>query len=65
MANMSVMTVAADVYLEYHGQPHPGLPLTFGPHELKVLSVIQLLGEQNASPSEAPEGGITIIQRGR
>ena len=64
VANMSVMTVAADVYLEYHGQPHPGLALTFGPHELKVLSVIQLLGEQNASPSEAPEGGITIIQRG-
>jgi hypothetical protein len=29
-----------------------------------VLSVIQLLGQQNASPSEAPEGGITIVQRG-
>jgi hypothetical protein len=29
-----------------------------------VLSIIQLLGEQNASPGEAPEGGITILQRG-
>lgn len=64
VANMSVMPVTADVYLEYGGQQHASAPLSFNPHELKVLSVIQLLGEQNASPSEAPEGGITIVQRG-
>ncbi len=64
VANMSAMAVTADVYLEYRGQRHPSVPLTFSPHELKVLSVIELLEQQNASPSEAPEGGITILQRG-
>jgi hypothetical protein len=29
-----------------------------------VLSIIQLLGGQGASPDEAPEGGITIVRRG-
>lgn len=64
VANMSVMAVTADVYLEYHGQRHPSVPLTFSPHELKVFSVIQLLEQDNVSPSEAPDGGITIMQRG-
>ena len=64
VASMSVMAVTADVYLEYHGQRHPSVPLTFSPHELKVFSVIQLLEQDNVSPSEAPDGGITIMQRG-
>jgi len=29
-----------------------------------VLSVIQLLERENVSPSAAPEGGVTIMQRG-
>jgi len=64
VANTSSQSVSADVNLEYAGHRHPSTPLNFNPHELKVLSVIQLLGEQDASPSEAPEGGITIVQRG-
>ncbi len=64
VGNMSAMPVTADVYLEYRGQRHPSAPLDFSPHELKVLSVIQLLSQQGTSSSEAPEGGITIVQRG-
>jgi len=64
VANMSPLSVTADVFLDYGGERYPSAPLSFGPHELKVLSIIQLLGEQRASPSEAPEGGITILQRG-
>jgi hypothetical protein len=64
VANMSPMVVTADVFLDYGSERHPSAPLNFSPHELKVLSIIQLLGEQNASAGEAPEGGITILQRG-
>jgi hypothetical protein len=64
VANMSSSSVSADVFLDYQGQRHASAPLTFDPHELKVLSVIELLGQQNTGPSAAPEGGITIIQTG-
>ncbi|HEY6292297.1 MAG TPA: hypothetical protein VI455_12170, partial [Terriglobia bacterium] len=64
VANMSSGSVTADVFLDYQGQRHSSAPITFNPHELKLLSVIQLLGQGNASPGEAPEGGITIMQRG-
>jgi hypothetical protein len=64
VANMSPNSVTADVYLDYLGERHPSAPLTFVPHELKVLSITQLLGEQNTSPAQAPAGGITIVQRG-
>jgi hypothetical protein len=64
VANMSSSSVAADVFLDYQGQRHASALLTFNAHELKVLSVIELLGQQNTEPAGAPEGGITIIQRG-
>jgi hypothetical protein len=56
--------VSADVYLDFLGARHSGAPLTFEPHETKVLSVTQLLGELEVSAAQAPQGGITIVQRG-
>jgi hypothetical protein len=64
VANMSPDSVTADVYLDYLGERHPSAPLTFVPHELKVLSITDLLGEQKSSPAQAPAGGITIVQQG-
>ncbi len=64
VSNMSGNPAVADVFLDFQGERHPSAPLTFSPHETKVLSVAQLLGDLKTSPSQAPEGGITIIQRG-
>ena len=64
VANMSANTVTADVFLDFQGHRHQGVALVFNPNETKVLSITRMLGDLNASPSEAPEGGITIIQRG-
>jgi len=61
---MSSSSVTADGSLDYLGEQHPSAPLVFGPHELKVLSVLQLLGEQNKGPAQVPTGGVTIVQRG-
>src|SRR5208337_352636 len=64
VANMSSSPVTADVFLDYQGQRHASAPLAFNPHELKLLSVIGLLGQQQTNPSQAPQGGITIVQQG-
>jgi hypothetical protein len=64
VSNTSGLAVTADVFLDFHGSRHPSAPLSFGPHETKVLSIAQLLAELNASPTAAPQGGITILQRG-
>ncbi len=54
----------ADVFLDFLGERHESAPVVFAPHETKVLSIAQLLGELKLSPVQAPEGGITIIPRG-
>ncbi len=64
VANMSANTVTADVYLDFNGSRHTSSPLVFNPNQTRVISVAQLLGDLNSSPSQAAEGGITIIQRG-
>ena len=64
VANMSGNLVTADVFLDFGGQRHEGSPLVFNPNETKAVSIAQLLGDLKASPSQAPEGGITIVQRG-
>jgi hypothetical protein len=64
VSNTSAFAVAADVYLDFLGSRQPSAPLSFRPHETKVLSVTQLLGALSASPAQAPQGGITILQRG-
>src|SRR6266568_6774597 len=64
VANMSGQAVTADVFLDFSGARHQVAPITFAGHETMVLSVTQMLGGLNVSPSQAPEGGITIIQRG-
>ena len=64
VSNMSGDLKVADVFLDFGGKQHPSAPLVFNPHETKVLSIPQLLADINASVSEAPEGGITVIQRG-
>jgi len=64
VSNTSGDRVTADVYLDFQGQRHESAPLTFAPHETKILSVTHLLGELKVSPAQAPEGGISIIGRG-
>ncbi|MGH9454147.1 MAG: hypothetical protein ACRD2O_09290, partial [Terriglobia bacterium] len=64
VANMASQQVTADVYLDYGGSRHASSPLMSAPHELKTLSVTQLLTAVGTSPSQAPAGGITIIGHG-
>ncbi len=64
VANTGDDPVTADAFLDFQGQRHQSAPLSFNPHETKVISISGLLGSLNASPAQAPEGGITIIQRG-
>lgn len=66
VSNTLAQNVVADVYLQFLGQNLPATPagVTFMPHETKVLSVTEMLGALNFSPSQAPQGGITIIARG-
>jgi hypothetical protein len=63
VTNMSPLRASADVFLDYAGERHPSAVLNFRPHELKTVSIIQLLADLNAMPSQVPEGGIMIIQR--
>src|SRR6266568_6097246 len=64
VAIMSGQPVTADVSLDFAGERHQVAPITFAGHETKVLSVAGMLAGLNVSASQAPEGGITIIQRG-
>ncbi len=65
VSNTSASAQTAQVYLDFQGQRHPlNAPLTFVPYETKVLDITQLLTSLGVDPSQAPEGGITIIQTG-
>jgi hypothetical protein len=64
VSNTSGDPVIADVCLDFQGERHESAPLTFAPHETKILSVTHLLGELKVSPAQAPEGGISIIGHG-
>ncbi len=64
VTNASGNTVTADVFLAFAGKEHKLDPLVFNGNQTKLLSVAEMLGTLNSSASEAPEGRITIIQRG-
>ncbi len=64
VSNTSGNAVTADVFLDFGGERHASAPLTFAPHETKLLSIAQMLADLNLSPTQAPEGGITIVSRG-
>ena len=64
VSNSSGDSVTADVFLDFQAQRHTSEALVFGPHETKVLSIAELLGDLKVSPAQAPEGGITIVPRG-
>ncbi|MBZ5545525.1 MAG: hypothetical protein LAO07_17905, partial [Acidobacteriia bacterium] len=64
VTNTTDTAVTADVFLDVGGKRHDSAPLLFAPHETKVLSIVEMLGDLNISPAQAPEGGITIIPRG-
>lgn len=64
VTNTGPEAVTADLFLDVLGDRHATDPLSFGPHETKVLSVAKLLGDVKFSPAQAPEGGITIVPRG-
>ncbi len=64
VSNASDLPAQADVFLDFAGGRHPRAALDFRPRETKVLSITRLLSDLNASPSQAPEGGFSIIPRG-
>lgn len=64
ISNTSDKQATADLLLDFQGSRHSTRAQSFGPHETKVVSVTKLLGELDLSPSQIPEGGITIINRG-
>ncbi|MGH9356355.1 MAG: hypothetical protein ACRD10_09525, partial [Terriglobia bacterium] len=64
VSNTAARPVIADVFLDFLGMRHASEALTFRGHETKVLSIAALLNAMNLSPTQAPEGGITIIGRG-
>src|SRR5690242_8091527 len=51
VANMSGNLVTADVFLDFGGERRQSSPLVFNPNETKVVSIAQLLGELDTSPS--------------
>jgi len=63
VTNTSGFQANADVFLDFAGTRHPSAVVSFRPHETKMLSVTELLGELNVSAAAAAEGGVTIIQR--
>ena len=63
VSNTSGRSASADVYLDFQGQRQTSAALFFAPHETKVLSIAQLLGDLKVSPAQAPEGGIAIVPR--
>jgi len=64
VSNTAAIPVTADVFLDFLGKRHTSAPLTFQPYETKPLSIAALLAGLNGSPSQAPDGGISIIPRG-
>ena len=64
VSNTAGQPVMADVFLDFQGNRHESATLSFLANETKVLSITRLLGDLNASPAQAPEGGITILTRG-
>ncbi len=64
VSNTGEAAAVADVFLDFQGERHDSPALLFGPRETKVLSIAQLLADLKFSPSQVPEGGVTIVQRG-
>ena len=64
VSNTAGEAVSADLFLDFRGERHSAAPLTFRPHETKVLSITELLSVLDESPATAPEGGISIVARG-
>ena len=64
VANSSGNMVTADVFLAFGGKEHGVAPLVFKPNETKRLSVADMLASLKLDVAQAPEGRITIIQRG-
>jgi IPT/TIG domain len=64
VANSSGNIVTADVFLAFGGNEHGVGPMVFNPYETKRLSVADMLASLKLDVAQAPEGRITIIQRG-
>jgi hypothetical protein len=61
LVNVSSEPVAADLFLEFQGTRHPAQPLQFAPHEMKNVSVTELLAGMRLTAYKAPVGGISIV----
>ena len=61
VVNISPEPVEADLFLDFQGQRHAARPLKFAPHEMKNISVTEVLAEMRLTAYKAPLGGISIV----
>ena len=61
LVNISSQPVAADLFLDFQGKRHAAQPLKFAPHEMKNVSVTELLAEMHLTAYKAPLGGISVV----
>jgi hypothetical protein len=59
--NIADEDVSADLFLEFQGKRHAAPQLRFAPHELKRISVTQVLAQMGLTAYQAPYGGVSII----
>ncbi len=64
ISNTSDKGAEGDVFLDFQGKQHRTAPLHLGPRETKLLWITKALDEMDLSPSQASEGGLTIVARG-
>jgi hypothetical protein len=64
VSNITPKAVQADLHLQFAGKQYEPARLEFGPHQMKTLSVTELLNGMNLTAYQAPMGGLSIIPRG-
>ncbi len=64
VSNMGGQIATADVFLDFQGKSRKSAPITVPAFGTTALSIAELLNDLGYSPTQVPEGGITIVQRG-
>lgn len=59
--NIANENVSADLFLDFQGKRHAAPLLRFAPHEMKRISVTQVLAQMGLTAYQAPYGGLSII----
>ncbi len=61
--NTSSAPATADFFLDWAGKRHAAPALSFAPHQTRILSVTETLGNLGATAYQAPLGGLSIVPR--